>query len=408
MERDFLAAIGKEQQHPQQEKPGREESAYYGAAAGGAPAMDWSFASKPGAAPSLMSFRSAAREEPAFPQFSAFDGAKNTAPRVLTHQRSFGADSQQYAAAVHRAQPQQHAMNGARVIPVSSPFNQNNPMFRVQSSPSLPNGTVGGAPFRQPPFAMNNTVPNSIVGVYGTRDAMKPKMAQLTIFYAGSVNVFDNVSAEKAQELMFLASRGSLPSSAPMARKPEAPIFAPAKVAVPEASPAKQMLFQKPPHVSSPPSAISKPIPGVLQAVTLPRSASSCNLDSPVPKSSAPLAIPPLSQAPATQPATLATTTAATIMPRAVPQARKASLARFLEKRKERVTTAAPYPSAKSPMESSDTFGSGSANDKSSCTDIALSSNREELLCLGQPRNISFSQESPSKISRGREYICDR
>ena len=49
--------------------------------------MDWSFASKPGAAPSLMSFRSAAREEPAFPQFSAFDGAKSpAAPRILTHQ----------------------------------------------------------------------------------------------------------------------------------------------------------------------------------------------------------------------------------------------------------------------------------------------------------------------------------
>ncbi|CAN6174266.1 unnamed protein product [Urochloa humidicola] len=398
MERDFLAAIGKEQQRPQQEKPGREESGYYGggaaaAAAAGAPAMDWSFAtSKPGAAPSLMSFRSAAREEPAFPQFSAFDGAKNSAPRILTHQRSFGADNQQYAA-VHRAQ---HAMNGARAIPVSSPFNQNNPMFRVQSSPSLPNSTVGGAPFKQPPFAMSNAVPNSTVGVYGTRDAMKPKTAQLTIFYAGSVNVFDNVSAEKAQELMFLASRGSHPTSAPVPRKPEAPIFTPAKVTVPEASPAKQMLFQKPPHVSSPPSAISKPIPSVLQAATLPRSASSCNLDSPVPKSSAPLAIPPLSQAPATQPAALATTTAAAIMPRAVPQARKASLARFLEKRKERVTTAAPYPSAKSPMESSDTFGSGSANDKSSCTDIALSSNREELLSLGQPRNISFSQESLS------------
>jgi jasmonate ZIM domain-containing protein len=43
--------------------------------------MDWSFASKPGAAPALMSFRSAS-----FPQFSSFDGAKNPAPRILTHQ----------------------------------------------------------------------------------------------------------------------------------------------------------------------------------------------------------------------------------------------------------------------------------------------------------------------------------
>ncbi|KAG2634934.1 hypothetical protein PVAP13_2NG317700 [Panicum virgatum] len=367
---------------------------YFGGAAG-APAMDWSFASKPGAAPSLMSFRSAAREEPAFPQFSAFDGAKNPAPRILTHQRSFGADSPQYGA-VHRAQPPQHGLNGARVIPVSSPFNQNNPMFRVQSSPNLPNGVAGVGPFKQPPFAMNNAVTNSTVGVYGTRDAVKPKTSQLTIFYAGSVNVFDNVSVEKAQELMFLASRGSPPCSAPVARKPEAPIFAPTKASVPEVSPAKQMLFQKPPHVSSPPPAISKPIPGVLQAATLSRSASSCNHEPPVPKCSVALAVPPLSQAPATQPATLATTTAAAIMPRAVPQARKASLARFLEKRKERVTTAAPYPSAKSPLESCDTFGSVSANDMSSCTDIALSSNREESICLGQPRNISFSQESPS------------
>lgn len=71
-----------------------------------------------------------------------------------------------------------------------------------------------------------------------------------------------------------------------------------------------------------------------------------------------------------------------------------------------RVTTAAPYPSAKSPMESSDTFGSGSANDKSSCTDIALSSNHEESLCLGQPRNISFIQESPStKLQIWSEYL---
>jgi jasmonate ZIM domain-containing protein len=123
-------------------------------------------------------------------------------------------------------------------------------------------------------------------------------------------------SFSQAQELMFLASRGSLPTSAPVARKPEAPIFAPAKVAVPEVLPAKQMLFQRPQHVSSPPSAISKPIPGILQAATLPRSASSSNLDSPGPKSSVPLAVPPVSQAPAAQPATLATTTAAAIMPR--------------------------------------------------------------------------------------------
>ncbi|TVU09484.1 hypothetical protein EJB05_42960 [Eragrostis curvula] len=405
MERDFLAAIGKEQQ--QQQDNGREESAFFGGG-GTSPAMDWSFGKKPAAAPALMSFRSAAKEDPTLPQYSGFDGARAPASRMLTHQRSFGADSHgspQYAA-MHRAQPPQHAMNGARVIPVSSPFNQNNPMFRVQSSPSLPNGVPGGASFKQTSFAMNNAVANSTVGVYGTRDVRRPKTAQLTIFYAGSVNVFDNISAEKAQELMFLASRASVPNSTSVARRPEVPIFTPTKVTVPEVSPSKQMVFQKPQPVSPPVSVISKPITGVLQPASVPRSSSSSNIDPTVPKSSsplavrpisqAPLAVPPLSQAPSTQPATLAATTSAAIMTRAVPQARKASLARFLEKRKERVTSVAPYSSAKSPLESSDTFGSTNANDKSSCTDIALSSNHDESLCLGQPRNISFSQESPN------------
>lgn len=45
--------------------------------------------------------------------------------------------------------------------------------------------------------------------------------------------------------------------------------------------------------------------------------------------------------------------TSTTTMSRAVPQARKASLARFLEKRKERVITKAPYPTKNSAEESS-------------------------------------------------------
>jgi len=364
--------------------------------------MDWSFASRAGAAPAVMSFRSAPREE----QQGELAFPKQQGSRVLTPQRSFGADSHggaQYAAAraAYGGQPpqQQHAPNGARVVPVSSPFNPNNPMFRVQSSPNLPNGVAAGSLFKQPPFTMNNAVAASTVGVYKSRDMPKPKTAQLTIFYAGSVNVFNNVSAEKAQELMFLASRGSLPAApSTVARSPDATFFTPAKLAAPELSPPVQMLPQKPQRVSPPASVISKPISMVSQAACLPRSTSSSCIDSAVPKSSGQLVVPPTSQPPSsTHPVTLASTTAAAIMPRAVPQARKASLARFLEKRKERVTTTAPYASAKSPMESSDTVGSAIDNSKSSsCTEIAFSSNREDSLCLGRPRNISFSGESPS------------
>ncbi|KAL5205839.1 hypothetical protein ABZP36_034048 [Zizania latifolia] len=383
MERDFLGAIGKEEQQ-QQRADERKESAYFGGGGGGATAMDWSFASRAAGAPALMSFTSAAREEPrehAFPQFSAFDGARKQASHVLTTQKSFGAEGHgmpQYAAAAHgahRGQPP-HVLNGARVIPASSPFNPSSQMFRVHSSPSLPNVAVagGGGSFKQSPFAVNNAAAGSTVAAYGARDMPKAKTTPLTIVYAGSVNVFNNVSPEKAQEIMFLASRGSLP-----------------KVTVPEVSPTKPMLLQKPQLVS----AISKPISIVSQAASLPRSASSSNTDATAPKPAGPLAVPPTSLPASAQPDTLATTTAAAIMPRAVPQARKASLARFLEKRKERVSTVAPYPSAKSTPESSDTVGSANDN-KSSCTDIALSSNHDESLSLGQPRTISFCEESPS------------
>ncbi|KAM0902617.1 hypothetical protein ACQ4PT_019191 [Festuca glaucescens] len=458
MERDFMGAAG---QRAAEDDGSRKEPAYFGA--GGPPPMDWSFASRAEAAPGVMSFRSAPRAEQGLPQFST--AQKQQASRALTHQRSFGAESHgspQFTAPMRDAyggpasqqqlQQQQQAASGARVIPGSSPFNPNNPMFKVQTSPNLPNGVAAGGTFKQPAFVVNSAaVTASRVGVYA-RNMPKPKMAQLTIFYAGSVNVFNNVSPEKAQELMLLASRGSLPSApataarspdasffalakvaAPeVSRSPDASFFAPAKVAAPEASLAKQMLPQQ--RFSPPASGVSRPISSLSQASCLPKSSSSSNIDSAVPKFSSqfvmPLAsqppstrpssgqsvVPPTtqhpsarpvtlassgqpvmplsSQPPPTRPVTVAAATAAAIMPRAVPQARKASLTRFLEKRKERVTTVAPYSSAKSPMESSDTVGSSIENNKSSCTGIAMSSNRDKS--VWRPRNISFGRESPS------------
>jgi jasmonate ZIM domain-containing protein len=190
----------------------------------------------------------------------------------------------------------------------------------------------------------------------------------------------------RSPDANLFASRGSLPSApSTVTRSPEANLFAPAKVTAAEVSPAKQMLPQMQQRVSPP-----KPISSVSQAPCLPKSASSSNIDSTVPKSVMPLR----SQPPSTHPVTLAATTAEAIMPRAVPQARKASLARFLEKRKERVTTVAPYSSGKSPIESNDTVGSSIENSKSSLTGITISSNREKS--VWRPRNISFSGECPS------------
>jgi jasmonate ZIM domain-containing protein len=68
----------------------------------------------------------------------------------------------------HQQQQQHAAVSAARVIPGSSPFNPSNQMFKVQTSPSLPNGVAASGTFKQPPFTMNSTtaVAPSRVGVY--------------------------------------------------------------------------------------------------------------------------------------------------------------------------------------------------------------------------------------------------
>ncbi|XP_062191934.1 protein TIFY 6a-like [Phragmites australis] len=404
MERDFLGAIGRPEKDGEAVKEqGRTEPDYPGAA----PAMQWQFPAKSGVAPAVMSFRSVREDNskefsisgfrPVAVTGDAFDGIKKQASLpVMPQQRQLGLDTQvtvqQYAAAAHchRAQAAHHLLGGSRMAqPLSRhpvPFNPANPALRVQS---LHN--AAGSLFRNQPFTTSNAVNGSTVGKYGVRNQ---KSTQLTIFYGGSVNVFDNVPAEKVQELMLLASRASIPSPPSSLRKPDSPISAPAKVKVPEVLPARQILSQKPessvPHLAS----TSSPTPNVPQAAALPRSTSNCTTECTGPKTAVqPPVVAPTSQASSSLPTPLTTTTAEAIMRRAVPQARKASLARFLEKRKERVTSVEPYPTSKIPLEGSDTIGSASAPAKSSSTDIAPSYNGEEPLRFGQPRNISFSSE---------------
>jgi jasmonate ZIM domain-containing protein len=299
MERDFLGAIGRkdEEEDAEAAATARAEPSDY---PGGAQGMQWQFPVKAGAAPAFMSFRSARegdsdhfsfsgfRQPPASPG-DAFDGIKNQASPVMRHhqQRQFGFDGhvspQQYATAAHghRAQVMDsygaaahHLLGGSRPFCHPVPSNPGNPILRVQSLPSV----AGGGTFKNQCFNMSNAVAGSTVGLYGPRDLRNPKSTQMTIFYDGSVNVFD-IPVEKAQELMLLASRASIPSTPSPAHRSDSPISATAKFAAPEVLPARQIIIQKPepsvPHASG----ISSPIITMSQAVTLSKSTSSSNND---------------------------------------------------------------------------------------------------------------------------------
>ncbi|AQK52412.1 Protein TIFY 6B [Zea mays] len=211
---------------------------------------------------------------------------------------------------------------------------------------------------------------------------------------------------------MMLASRASVPGATPSSEpdSPPVPAPAPAKVNVAEVFPgARQIAVQKPepcvPHLSS--AATASPVRIVVpQAVAPSRSTSHCATEACGSKPAA----APTSQTVSSSRQLAAASAAAAVTPRAVPQARKASLARFLEKRKERtlvfillvslrrVASVEPYltSNSKSPLESSDAVGSASAPTKSSSTDVAPASSHngggaELVRHGGYPRSISFS-----------------
>ncbi|KAE8699494.1 Jasmonate-zim-domain protein 3, putative isoform 2 [Hibiscus syriacus] len=152
--------------------------------------------------------------------------------------------------------------------------------------------------------------------------------AQLTIFYGGEVNVFDDITPEKAQAIMFLA--GS--SSAYPKPQAQTHILKPVQV---ESVPANQIINTQLNSGASNPHAVAAQS----------GSGSTSTEDQMICKTSG-------NRTPSTpiskfEPPKLLNTmgsVAATGMMPSIPQARKASLARFLEKRKERVMNAAsPY-----------------------------------------------------------------
>ncbi|XP_029128293.1 protein TIFY 6B isoform X1 [Cajanus cajan] len=240
--------------------------------------------------------------------------------------------------------PVQHDVNSVNHphdVKMFSVFNQDisvssgNPFLKNHFATAGQN--MNGTNVKQPLLRRIPTAPHSVLPSVGAVTGMtelcnsvKPSVpsAQLTIFYGGTVNVFEDISAEKAQAIMLLAGT-SISTASNMAKpKVHVPI---SKLAAGDGVPVSQ------PANTPPGSRLSSPL-SVSSHTGAPSGSGSTSTDEFLAAKTTGVPTTPVSNV---EPPKVVSAT--TMLTSAVPQARKASLARFLEKRKERVMNAAPY-----------------------------------------------------------------
>ncbi|KAG5240506.1 hypothetical protein OIU76_013884 [Salix suchowensis] len=234
-----------------------------------------------------------------------------------------------------------HHPHDAKMFPVSNhaiPISTGNHIFKNHYPATVQNmaGTttkpqlLGGIPVT----AQHLTLPmvGSVAGVTDSSVKASGSPAQLTIFYAGSINVYDDISPEKAQAIMFLAGNGSSISSNLAHPGVQVQAFS-SKPAAADLSPVNQPIMSTPPcsRLSSPSHTGAQSGSGSTSTEEIMATKTTGAVTTHVTKPEHP------------KTANVVGSVTTTTMIPSVPQARKASLARFLEKRKERVMNAAPY-----------------------------------------------------------------
>lgn len=245
---------------------------------------------------------------------------------------------------------QSACLQEARTFPVSNQSNQVSPVLQsnlATTGLNMVNSGIKPQPLGSKSSGTPLSVLPSIGSIVGSTDLRNSSnssamASQLTIFYAGSVCVYNDITPEKAKSIMSMAGNGSTPT--------QTMAVSTAKLQTAVSIPLKDDGFIM--SQSYPPSPLPSPLsltsdvnsqPGggsssnnklaIIRPIVGPSTAPTNHLESPIIVGSVGSASKENAQ-----PGILCL-----VSPVYLPQARKASLTRFLEKRKERMMSTSPY-----------------------------------------------------------------